>query len=530
MSNQARKRARLERELARLSSANAPIQREESEIESKQPRFNQPVSIWNSIFRWVMTAIDTEPDPGRGFRARDEWMRIFIQKEPFLQGIVNSVVDIDKNRGWTIEGGRNQVAKYTEMLHGADEGAGWRKFIEWQAQSYYTARMGFVTELGREGEDGPLRAIWSVDPARCLLTGIPDKPFRYYPLLGGEQEWPASSFCRVASLVSTDETKLGYGFPAAERCLSLAKIMIGVLSQFKQQVLSEAPEGLLTGKNIGQDQWDTALEHYGEALQSYSDKFARLMTLMSDGPDAPEVALTYFRKLPEGFDLTKWTETLIAGYALCFGYDPREFWPVSGGPLGTARETDIQHRKASSKGDLDFSLAFQEQLQKVLPESLSFEFQNRDVDGEKADADLRTSKAQVFTALNQIAVGGQPILTKVQLLEMMAEDGLIPDDYTIFEEPAKSTDTGEELKKELADENMDAREPSPDVQTIVDKPAIQAAMRRFPDEPIYRYDSRKNRMRKLFDPWRLPRSFPVNSEKSEFYAALDAYHAISKPV
>lgn len=545
MSNRsARKRARLQAELAKLDAAPtqtlaqagqavaqtveretgiATINREIGVDESRQPRFrdNAP-SILASVFRWVYLAIDEEPPETAGIARRDLWLRSFVYKEPHLAGVLNSVVDIDKNRGWVIEGGRNQVKKYTQILHDADDNAGWREYISFQAQSYYTTRMGFVTELGRDGEEGPLRALWSVDPARCALTGFRDYPLRYTGSLGGQQDWRREAFFRAASLPSTDELMLGYGFPAGERCLSLAKIMIGVLAHFKQMVLSEVPEGVLTGKNISQQAWDSALEHYGEVLKGYdiNQRFSRLMSLMSEGDAAPELAITWFRKLPEGFSLNDWVSILMYGYSLAFGYDPREFYPVSGGQLGTARESDIQHRKSTSKGDLDFSLAYQEKLQGVFPESLSFEFESRDVEGDSAEAAVKQAKASYIQTLAEIQIQGQSVLTRAQILELMAAEQVVPDDFTIFEEPTKETDLGSELKHALADKQLDDKEPpiANDVlQQVADKPQIQEAARRFPDEPIVRFDSRINRMRTLFKPGALARrSFPIAKiERSE---------------
>ncbi|NIV32859.1 MAG: hypothetical protein GWN58_26455, partial [Anaerolineae bacterium] len=65
---------------------------------------------------------------------------------------------------------------------------------------------------------------------------------------------------------------------------------------------------------------------------------------------------------------------------LITGTDASEFWPVQTGALGRGRETEIQHRKAASKGAMEFALAYQEQLQNELPDSLLFEFEQRDAE------------------------------------------------------------------------------------------------------------------------------------------------------
>ena len=163
-----------------------------------------------------------------------------------------------------LTGGKNQVKQFTDKLHAFDKWikvgskvtksseGGWRSHVSWQSQSYYTTGMGFVGEVGRVGRAGPLFTVWSVDPCRLELSGNPEKPLRYYPQLGGMQEWTPDAFIRGKSLVQTDEARLGYGFPAVARCYMLAKIMVGVLSHYAQKTGIKTPDGILTGKFISE--------------------------------------------------------------------------------------------------------------------------------------------------------------------------------------------------------------------------------------------------------------------------------------
>jgi len=68
-----------------------------------------------------------------------------------------------------------------------------------------------------------------------------------------------------------------------------------------------------------------------------------------------------------------------------------------GWALGTATETETQHRKATGKGGLDFALGFQEQLQRpdVLPETLHYEFEQRDEEGELLEIEVKTAQARL---------------------------------------------------------------------------------------------------------------------------------------
>lgn len=192
--------------------------------ESKQPRFNEPTSVFQSVYRWALSGMANEPGARATMRQWDAWYRESVKREPFLSGLFNSVVQIDVNRGWTLTGGRNQVTRYTEVLKNFDRyikvgkqyvpgnTGGWRAYSASQSQSYYTTRMGFVSEIGRQGRAGPLFTMWSVDPCRCEMTGNPAMPLKYYPTTGGGQDWDYQAYIRKCSLISTDESALGYGF------------------------------------------------------------------------------------------------------------------------------------------------------------------------------------------------------------------------------------------------------------------------------------------------------------------------------
>lgn len=457
------------------------VERASTDPVSKQPRFVEPTGLFSSVYRWVNLANLKEPSPRDPVRTWDAWMRQFGLAEPYLAGVINSVVAIDKNRGWSITGGRNQVRRYTDILHGVDGGTGWRAYATWQAQSYYMTRMGFVSEIGTDGPEGPLRALWSVDPTRCELTGDPAHPLRYFPSLGSTQQWLPTDFFRAASLMSTDESLHGLGYPALARCLDLAKIMVAIYEYDKEQLGAKAPKGLLLLHGISDTDWQTAMQAREEALTGLErEYYGGVAVLATTGASEIKAELVALSQLPKDFDLQQFTNLLMYGYALAFGYDPREFWPVSGGQLGTALETETQHRKASSKGDLDFSLAHQECLQRLLPPTLQFEYQQRDVQGEISDSGLQLAKAQVITEMTKWLINTSSVLTSEQVLQLAASADIIPEEWTLVEEEVTATDTDE--------------------TELTARAAIQRARDMFPDEPIVRYEFPGGKMRQVLPP------------------------------
>lgn len=481
-------------EVKALDAVSEIVERQTKPGESNQPRFKEPTSIFSSVYRWTLSCMANEPGTRATMRQWDAWYNQTWKDEPFLSSIFNGAVQIDVNRGWTLSGGRNQVARYTPILKNFDRyikdgkkyvpgnGGGWRAYTAWQAQSYYATRMGFVSEVGRSGTGGPLFTMWSVDPTRCELTGNPIQPLRYYPVTSGAQDWDYDAYIRKCSLISIDEAMLGYGFPAVARCYQLAKIMIGVYSHYQQKIGTKTPDAIIIGKNISEEQWRAAVIAREELLRSDTNSYLNsIATIMSQGTDAPELALTMLSSLPDKWDIDLWTKILMRGYESAFGYKG-EFTYENAGVLGRGNEVETQHRNATAMGGKDFILAHQGELQNCLPPTLEFLYDERDVEGDKDEAALQLAKAQIITELSNWAEesGGvkQSRLTTDQILQLAAEKGIVPEDWTAQQEDVTATD------EEEAD--------SPDMAA---SERVYRACQCFPNEPIVRYSWPSNKTR-----------------------------------
>ena len=195
---------------------------------SKQPRLGgkqDSAAFFNSVISWVNIAQDNEPPYIEDSRIRDRWLADFWRKEPHLAGVISSVNSIDSNRGWHLTGGRNQVQRFTDILRYAEDGAGWRQYISLQSTAYYTSDIGALTETGRDGPGGPLRALYHLDSTRCRLTGDRRAPLRYDK---SRDPWTDDDFFRLVSMRNVLEDYKGLGFCAISRCLDMSKIMLAV--------------------------------------------------------------------------------------------------------------------------------------------------------------------------------------------------------------------------------------------------------------------------------------------------------------
>lgn len=486
-----------------LSDQESEIARVKTEFEtySRQPRFtaNSTPGFWRSVVRWAEDAELTQPAYGlQSARERGEWLRAFWQREPHLSGVVNAVVNIDKNRGWTLVGGRNTVSIYAGILHHAD-GTGWRRYCQKAALAYYTNDLGAVTELGREEQGGPLRGIYNVDPNRCRLTGQIATPLEYRSGATGPFLLAPEDFFRVVSLESTDEAMFGLGFCAVSRVVELTILMLAIYRYSLEQLGARMPKGLLILSGIDEYQWKTAMEARSDQLTAKERQFFGGVEVLGNASASADAKLIALSQLPDGFDLQTYTDLLIDGIANSFGYDSREFRPVSSGALGTGAETETQHKKSTQKGAADFVLQLQEALNQpwVLPRTVHFEFEERDDAGRLTAAQVaQAESAAVISLYNAGLQQGAPLLSRDEARELLAESGLIPPEWTVAEEEA------------VADADQQERTWR---ERLLEAPRVQRQLREFPREPVlaYRWTPEKQRWVELWRPAVIGRGLEV---------------------
>ncbi len=480
---------------------------------SRQPRF-ETGEVYQSVLRWVTDASMQEPTYGSDSRKRDTWLRRFWRREPHLAGVLDSVTAIDKNRSWTLTGGRNQVARYQRVLRDVEGGQGWRFFASEQSLAYYTSDIGAITEVGRDGEDGPLRSLFHVDSTRCRLLGNPEEPLEYQPVrsIGGVQRWKDGDFFRCVSLPDGDEETFGLGYCAVSRCLELAKLMVAVYQHDLEKLGTHAPKGLLLLRNISERQWNDAMTVREATLRNREQEYyGGVSVLAGMGPDEVDAKLVALSQLPDSFDLAVFTEQLMYGYALCFGYDPIEFWPVNSGALGRGRETEIQHKKATGKGGMDFANTFQDHLQRELPEALAFVYEERDQTGHLLEAEVSLAWANVANVLYQNGMG---ILTQEQVKSLLVDKGIIPSAWT---------ETEEDVQAEAGDDGLEK-------DRLLQNPAVQRAVHEYADEPIVRYRWPQQRVEVLWERGAeaIPRTWRVMGGRKSVGAGLVPARRISR--
>jgi hypothetical protein len=478
----------------------------EVKSKSKQPRFDDKSmdGFFMSTMRWEKEAFEVLPDYASNSRTRSTWLNQFWKNEPYLSGVINSVVQIDRNRGWSLVGGRNQVLRFTDVLHNWQVQPGrasWREGCGAMAQSFYTQDIGGLAEVGRMFDGGPMTGMYHLDPSRCVLTSSYEYPMRYYPpraTVDGSRmvELAPTDYLRTVSQINIDETFNGLGYCALSRAIELAITMVAVWRHEQEMLFARAPKGLLLLKGISQATWNNAMAVRDATLDSQMRQwYGAVAVLASSGMDDVDAKLVALSQLPTNFDQKTFTDLLMYGYALCFGYDAREFWPVSSGSMGTATETQTQHRKATSKGEKEFPLALQEELQGNLPPTLHFEVDERSVDGEMAEALLQKEQVAAIYAMTD--------LSPEQKMTLLAEAGIIPTEWAVGGADSEATDTEDADSPENSNDEKPA--PSDVAAQMLQYPEVQRAIHDYPDDPlcVYRWNGRTGRIVEL--PVRNPR-------------------------
>jgi len=282
--------------------------------ESTQPRLKKDAPLgYGWLHSYDITSVKI-PDYSANSMQRDQQMRNVWRWEPHLAGIVNAVVLIDSNRGWALTGGRNQVNRFTAMLHASDGGQGWRSLARKNSLSYWTTDMGVINELGREGKGGPVRNIYHVDSARCQLR--PDGSLYYYPANGGMQQWTPEDYFRICSMPSDDESFAGLGYSAISRSIEITRILYAVMVHDQEQIGARAPRGLLLLSNITEEQWEQSLATREEKMDSLEYRYySGVQVLASSGMGNPDAKLVALSQLPTNFDAKQFYDLCMYAYA-----------------------------------------------------------------------------------------------------------------------------------------------------------------------------------------------------------------------
>jgi hypothetical protein len=437
---------------------------------SVQPRFKDEFELMNKIISMIQRSDIELPKYQADTRERDNALLHFYRSEPLLSGVLSSAVSRDKNRGWTLTGAARQVSSYGSKLHNVHDNEGWRTFVSLNATAWYSTDLGYISEIGFKTKGGVPETMWHMDSSRLRMSGQPKTPMIYYPQTG-KVFLKREEYIHGNSMPSIEEGMKRAGYCAIERALEFARLMIGLNRHNLEKIGVAPPKGILLGKGITKTDWQRAVDQANEDSENLGNLvYKGVMMLFSNNPDAA-LELIALSQLPDNFSLKQFVETIMQGYALAFGYPVGEFWAIETGSFGRTGELEAMQQQATAKGELDFALSFQEQLQTYfLPSTVNFQFDQRNDKGDLVKNTTDKVKFDMIIAAYQAKDSvGENLISKEEARILLSNIGVIPDEWATDDEKETTSDLQEVRKRAL------------------ETPEVLRAAYDFPDEPIVSY-------------------------------------------
>jgi hypothetical protein len=328
---------------------------------------------------------------------RDNWLVDFIKTpgNDILAGAQATMTSKIESTSWYVEGPKMLAEAYRDsLLNKSEFGAGWSVMVSKFVQSYFSRDGGGLLEHQRASigdHTGPARAFSHLDESKCTYSGNPEWPVFYQD---GERlrKIHRSQVSRITDMPSGVESDRGYGFCAVSRSIATALILMDIVRYKRERLSDLPPAGILFLSNLTSLQWEDIIKRYDTRQRNEGKLVWRdLMVVCGIDPAYPVTAeMLETSQLPEHYDEKVSTEIAVYTFSLAYRTDPREFWPVSSGPLGTATEAAIQHRKAKAKGEGVVFTIIERALNGpyALPATCNFRFDYRDDEDDKMAAEI----------------------------------------------------------------------------------------------------------------------------------------------
>ncbi len=392
-----------------------------------------PNNFWFVDKRLDNRLVDIPPWWSRG---RDFALRAFALQEnnDILQGAVSSMTKKFTSMNWAIEGPQRVVNRYQKLLNQSEFGQGWNVLLSKTLQDYLGQDKGGFWELIGDGDPdgeivGPVLGIAHLDSSQCQLTGDLEFPVIFWNSKDDKgRKLHTTRVVHMVDMPSPIENMYNVGFCAISRVIGSSKILLKI-NQYKNEKLDDLPEaGLLLLSNVLPEQWNDARADYSRERRNLNqERWANVMTMFSLDPTTPASAdFTSFANLPDAFNELETTNIYINILALAFGVDAREFWPLSGGSLGTATESEIQHQKARGKGVGDIIGMLERVINwYILPDSATFFFDFKNDEEDLLKAEINDKKSRTIMDMWQ---PGDPIkgiptpVTALEIRQMLADN------------------------------------------------------------------------------------------------------------
>lgn len=376
---------------------------------------------------------------------RDEDLRTFWPTEPYLASAMASQIARYASFPFVLEGPERTTAIYNSILAGCENGEGWQTMMIKFVTDLFTQSNGAFLELIRTDNEAtaPVISMRHLDAARCRRTGWPNAPVIYWDLKNNAHLMQWYQIISMTEMPSPNSLLRGIQLCVLDRILKAAQIMKAIM-QFKHERVSGLRHHklhLIGGFN--QDLLDSTMDQKlakarGAGYQNYVDPMV-LAALRPDGRVTHEEI--DLESLPPDFNEDVFMKYYIGNIALAWEDEYQSFFPLPGGNLGTAEQSQTLAEKGKSKGPAVFMRLVEHKMNYygVLPRSVKFGYGSQDPasDAQKIQAfwrfaDLLTKmvEKQVITApVAQLMLRDAGYL-KAEYLELLGQKDPTPQPVT----------------------------------------------------------------------------------------------------
>ena len=353
---------------------------------------------------WIGQVADSFIPWGQSPKQRDQQLRTFMATEPLFMSALGSVAARNAGFSWKLSGPEESVGAAQDMLVKSNFGGGWQQLMVQITLDLCTQDNGAFIELirARDSETAEVVNIAHLDARRCWPTGDPEIPVLYNDRIGA---WHALKWYQVVQLLEipapVELANVGPLFKlqycVLSRLLRAAQIMRDVEVYHQEKVAGRHENEVVLVKGVTAEKVQNAITINRSVADSEGyQRFIRSPIVGSSDPEA-DVGhdVIQLAKLPEGFSYSEWLKTYIEQLALAFNVDYQDFAPLPGGNLGSSAQSQILHMKSRGKGPALFMklIAYVMNFMGVLPNNVTFEWDEQDVDEDKELAALAQTRA-----------------------------------------------------------------------------------------------------------------------------------------
>lgn len=353
--------------------------------------------------------------PAWGTRQRELWLRWYDRYEfnTLWQGASAGLTKKIKATSYELKGGRNLTNRFDGVLRDAQFGAGWGVFLSLFLRDYLRFDGGAYAEIIAPGNPlrpptGAVTGIAHLDSFRCLPTGDPEYPVVYYSRLGKIHVMHHTRILHLIDQPDGDQDHPGYGLCSLSRAIAVVQRQL-LVSQYIASSLDDKPApGVLIANNISAQDRDKVFAMFrGEQSNDLVPEWGKVAWFFNIDPaKVASITPVNFSAPPINFDYPVYVNVDVNELALAIGLDKQELWELSGA-TGTAGQSIVQAEKSEGKAPGEIRASLEREINnKLLPDSLEFQWKVKD--GRAAQQDAQTAQlwAGVATTLAPL-IGNQ---------------------------------------------------------------------------------------------------------------------------